>query len=787
MQWRFDSTAGRVGSLARARFPSRSLVRRGGGAILAAGILVAGGQGGAGHSVGHFPSFYPDEIRIEALDPAAAGRDLVEDRLHAYVGAAPNFAGTPPEHVRPVRSLGSFLVLSFKTGSGSFAATEARCVAARSILSALRNETAAGFIFHPYPVTPFHADYLHHADRVDAAKAAVERAPPPGAALKIGARGETAAALVRTRFGTIADAADVTLDEIRTDDLLAAAGVQFSGWSGPPWIKEGWFQAYVLLGPVPTAAGRAAEEDYERLIRGETLSLIEHAEAERRLVAALASTCERVAVGYTLREEYINEAYPPGMENVAYDAQRGLNSPIFVRTAKLKEYPWNGKLHLAVRERPQAAWNPVAGFSDEMGRLIWGAVGDPAMIQFPFSASWMPNRVQAEVTKPAGVSGGLRLPADAVLPEPGSGALRQVGARAFASAKVVYEVIASPFEDGSDVELADLLYPFAFAYRWGAASRVGGNPREPQLAAVLAPLQERLAGIKFVRVERTVHDIAEGMKVTQKTPVLEVYLKNAPGDERQMTDLAPPWSPVPWHVLVLMEEAVTRGLAAFSEEEAARRKVPWLDLVRDPALLAKLRKLIAEFEAQRYRPPALADFVTPEQAQARWRALRSFAEKRGHLLVTNGPYRLKEWSRDTVVLEAVREITYPLGFGTFDRFVNPPRALIESVTREGNTIAVRASAEMLMKAGRQYKLMKEPLLRTTMRGTFGLLVVSRYLLIGPDGAVLKLDKMQWAEDGRFIVPLPEGLPAGQYTVLLTVFLDGNTVEPSVARVDFRSR
>jgi hypothetical protein len=89
--------------------------------------------------------------------------------------------------------------------------------------------------------------------------------------------------------------------------------------------------------------------------------------------------------------------------------------------------------------------------------------------------------------------------------------------------------------------------------------------------------------------------------------------------------------------------------------------------------------------------------------------------------------------------------------------------------------------------GRDYKLRKEPLLRTTMRGTTGLLVVSRYVLIGPDGAVLKVDKMQWADDGRFIVALPEGLPPGRYTVLLAIFLDGNTVDPSVARVEFRSQ
>ena len=36
-----------------------------------------------------------------------------------------------------------------------------------------KEERAAGFVFHPYPVTPYHADYLHHLDRVEAAKDAV--------------------------------------------------------------------------------------------------------------------------------------------------------------------------------------------------------------------------------------------------------------------------------------------------------------------------------------------------------------------------------------------------------------------------------------------------------------------------------------------------------------------------------------------------------------------------------------------------------------------------------------
>jgi hypothetical protein len=113
-----------------------------------------------------------------------------------------------------------------------------------------------------------------------------------------------------------------------------------------------------------------------------------------------------------------------------------------------------------------------------------------------------------------------------------------------------------------------------------------------------------------------------------------------------------------------------------------------------------LLELIVQFEREGYRPEALIDLVTGDQAQARWRSLRIFAEKSGHFLVTNGPYRLKQWKPDSVVLEAVRDITYPLGFGTFDRFVNPPRAVIKTATRVADAITVRADAEMILRMGR---------------------------------------------------------------------------------------
>ena len=773
----------------RGRLTSRNPASRGiigpvAGAILVAGLLVAGGQGSAGHSVAHFPSYYPDEIRIEATDPAAAAKGLSNETLHAYVGATPDFGGPVPGHVQSVRSLGSFFILSFDATSARFASAAARCAAARGVLAALREETAGGFVFHPYPVTPYHADYLHHLDRVEAAMEAMGGgASGPKWSEQIGAKGPIATIIARARWKLADKDADVVLEEVPVDALLARTGIAFK--PGPPWAKEGWFEAYQLVASgLDSAAREAVEESYARLIHGETLGLAERADLERRFVAELTRGCMRVVVGYAAKEEYVDTAYPAGIENVAYDSVRGLNSPVFLRTVKLKEYPWNGKLHLAVRAPSTGAWNPVAGFTDPMGRLIWSAVGDPAMIQFPFNSSWMPNRVQSTVTKVHGQSGGMRVPADAVRPRPATGALEPVADRTFASAKVAYEVIASPFEDGTEMEVADLIFPFVFAYRWGSKAN-GGGAHEPRLESTLAAMQESLAGLKVVRIERTKHTIAENWDVIKKSPVLEVYLRNVPHDEEQVAALAPPWSTLPWHLLALMEEAVIRGYAAFSEEESERRRIPWMDIVRDGKLRARLQDLIAQFERDSYRPEPLKDLVTADEARARWRSLKAFVEKNGHFLVANGPYRLKEWNADAVVLEAVREVTYPLGFGTFDRFVNPPRAVIESVTREFGTIAVRARAEMVLKQGRNYGLVKEPLTRTTMRGTFGLLVVSRYLLIGPGGKVHDLGKMHWADDGRFTIDIPPRLPPGEYTVNLAIFLDGNSMLPSAKSLRFR--
>ena len=370
-------------------------------AVVGAALAVLG-PAEAGHEPPVYPSYYPQEIRIEPIEPAAAGRALSEGRIQAYVGAIPHLPAGAEESVKFVESLGSYLLVRVNPDSPLAADADARCALAARAISALDGEQD-GFRFHPYPVNPFHADYLHHFDLAAKAKSRFGKPPDAGAdGLKVRAAGVLAEWLVRPRRTPAAGAWDVAVEEIDLDDLIAESRFGLGGWMGPPWLKAGWFQAYLLLAPaLPDAAAQArAQAMLGRLQQGDYRAGEERINLERDLVGLLTGDCGTVVAGYRARRWHYNDDYSLGVENIAYDSHAGFLSAIFLRTVKLKDFPWNGWLTLGVPEAPAAAWSPFGGFTDRTGRLIWRALGDPAVFPEPYDAGWSLNRI-GEVTRAA--------------------------------------------------------------------------------------------------------------------------------------------------------------------------------------------------------------------------------------------------------------------------------------------------------------------------------------------------------------------------------------------------
>ncbi len=349
----------------------------------------------AGHEMPIYPSYYPHEIQIQPFDPVAAGRALKEGRIQAYVGSAPVIIGEPGKTLKSVETLGAFLVVDVNPDSPQVKSGRSVCAIAETVVGALAGR-AEGFRLHPYPVNGFHADYLHHFDRAVQAKSRFPEssdAAPGGLAVR--AEGVLAETLAHARWPEARGTWDATLREIDLDRLLVGRRTAVNGWLGPPWLKEGWFHAYLLLAGTLTnpAAKDHAKTLVGRLVTGAFDGEVARINLERDLVSLLTSGCRRTVAGYRVRREFFSDEFSRGVENIAYDSHAGFNSAIFIRTVKLKDFPWNGWLALGINGTPKAAWNPIAGFTDEAGRLIWWALGDPALFPEPYNAGWTPNRI----------------------------------------------------------------------------------------------------------------------------------------------------------------------------------------------------------------------------------------------------------------------------------------------------------------------------------------------------------------------------------------------------------
>lgn len=378
---------------------------------------------------------------------------------------------------------------------------------------------------------------------------------------------------------------------------------------------------------------------------------------------------------------------------------------------------------------------------------------------------------------------GFAVPADAVLAEPGSGRLHPVGAGRTAATKLTYGAMASPFHDGTTVTAADLLYPFVAAARWGGGD-ASSKGQDPAIAAATALMRSRLKGLKVVGAD-TSRTIRFGdLTYAREQILVDVYLDGPNVDTETMASLAAPWSPLPWHVIALMEEAVARGFAAFSEAEAKRLGVEWLDPVRSEPLKQRLKTLVQEFERSGYVPPPLAGLATEAEARARWKALAAFHATSGHFLVTNGPYVVKSWADGTVVLDVVRDPRYPLGVGSFDAYATPRRARVLKADRSADGLVLTVEIETIDKVMRDYKIVPRTLREAVADFGRSMIPQCRFVVVDATGSVAFAGQGRYRDDGAMLIDLKGKLASGWYTVSVALYPNGNTVDAEIRHVPY---
>ena len=376
----------------------------------------------------------------------------------------------------------------------------------------------------------------------------------------------------------------------------------------------------------------------------------------------------------------------------------------------------------------------------------------------------------------------IAIPEDSLVPEPGIGRMQPAGPGRSARLKLAYRVLGSAFHDGTQMTPADLLYAYMFAYRWGDSGDAEAH-YDPEVAAATAPLRKRLVAVRVAGVDTASKSFRVGdVNFIRELFAIDVYLDIPPEDPEQDAVFAPPWSTLPWHLTVLMEEAVGRGWAAFSQTEAMRRGVEWLDLVRSDDLKARLAGLVDQFEREAFRPEILQSLVSAEEARKRWTALAAFYRSHGHFLVTNGPYQLKSWSGESATLEVFRDLSYPLGVGSFDTYAMPRRGYITRVDRQDSGLHLSADIEIVMKFMRDYQIARQPmqLVDATVRKRAA--PECRYVVVDAEGQVALAGVSLPGEDLMFGIELDARLPAGQYTVTAEILVNGNAMNSEIKRI-----
>jgi hypothetical protein len=197
---------------------------------------------------------------------------------------------------------------------------------------------------------------------------------------------------------------------------------------------------------------------------------------------------------------------------------------------------------------------------------------------------------------------------------------------------------------------------------------------------------------------------------------------------------------------------------------------------------ARLAALVETFESEGYRPDRLKPLVGADEARKRWAALKAFQAEHGHVLVTNGPYRLKRWSKDSATLEAFRDLSYPLGVGSYDAYAVPRRGYITKVERDGDVIRLAGDIELVQKHMRSYDIVRKPLPSIAADVLKRAAPECRYVVTDGDGRVVLAGQVALAADAGFRIDLAGRLPAGRFTLAAQLIVNANAMNAEIRRI-----
>lgn len=184
------------------------------------------------------------------------------------------------------------------------------------------------------------------------------------------------------------------------------------------------------------------------------------------------------------------------------------------------------------------------------------------------------------------------------------------------------------WHDGSPISAADFVMAMITAFDLG-------DPASANYDEALVPTREQfLSAFKGVRIASV-----DPLVIETWTDAGSLDAENAV--QTWWPAAAYDYSDAAWHNMAVMLRGDANGGFAFTPDKAAANEIEQANLVAGPSLEVLASELISA-TAESYIPyaPTLGQYVTAEDATARYNNLAEFARRYGHYYISTGPYFL---------------------------------------------------------------------------------------------------------------------------------------------------
>ncbi len=370
--------------------------------------------------------------------------------------------------------------------------------------------------------------------------------------------------------------------------------------------------------------------------------------------------------------------------SVSTDLAGGLNGarlwPYTLRRAGEE----GGILTIAMPSMLPEPWNPVAGSNWIYDTMLIRATADLGAMPDPFTGLQWPQRFErAEVTVKEGLPVGsthdwvdltfaeqIEVPEDAWLDWDAVeqqfvtvGDLHPDGLTANLKSVVYYpgDLSDLTWHDGSPISLADVVLGMITTFDLAKEeSAVFDEAQVPSLNNFQSHFR--------------------GYRIAQTSPLVIEYYSDQYTLDAEL-NVANFFPGTPWHSLAVGLLAEAAGDLAFSSDKADANEVEWMSYIAGPSIEI-LQGHLESAAADGHIPYAstLGDYISADEADARWANLSAWYEDKGHFWVGNGPFYLEKAFTTEKTVQLIRVESFPDASSKWEGFDTP---MIAEVSVDG--------------------------------------------------------------------------------------------------------